>query len=586
MFGVSNIMPTNPTFLIGREEYPSITVHDNRVGIGTLYPQDQLDVYGGIKAQTLSVAGKGVGSNLPSINPSAYPSYFIYEPCDSTTLSSGGILYGNANLNQEEACIELTKNENDQQGSVFWQLNPGNSWACDFQLYTGDGTTPGADGTAAVFFSTIGSGGTEDGTGSGYAVSFNEVYNTIWLIYGNQMLASTTCTYIGNSTWHQVRISYILGHIHVMLNGVDIIRYKDVLRPETYNPDTYCGFIARNGSLNNNHRLRNIRFQRVSEGLWRTTQLSSGASDLVYEYGNVGIGLKGLNRNPEAQLHVGSNLRVDGDIQTGNVLPSASNTYDLGSLERPWRDLYLGGNSLIIGGVHISKNPTGAIVIDAPIVTTSITTPDGKSVFFGEGGWDLDSATSNVTLSSSVLCIGIGTTNPSAFTHISRYGNRDIFRVDDTTDTYSPSIIVDQYGNVGFGTDNPGARFEVADNVRMGSGVKGSANGFVGGPFFKQASWDEVGDTHTIVYTAFSTGDNSAGTLHLQVSNKDDTFASKIGTVILSFMKRSTQGVSIATVNRHLSYTIETFEISVSGDDIVIVCDSDCAISWSSIGSF
>jgi hypothetical protein len=56
-----------------------------------------------------------------------------------------------------------------------------------------------------------------------------------------------------------------------------------------------------------------------------------------------GIGLD----NPEEKLHVGGNLRVEGDIYvTGHILPTASGVSDLGSPTKPFKGLYLEGQSI------------------------------------------------------------------------------------------------------------------------------------------------------------------------------------------------------------------------------------------------
>lgn len=571
-FGVSNI--DGGVFLIGQDT-PTVVIKQDRVGIGTYFPQATLQLDGN------AIISQGIGCNLPAINPSAYPSYFIHELTSGTSLVSGAQLYGDSRYDNVNGYIELTSNVNARNGQVFWQLNPGNSFAFDFELYTGGGT--GADGTAAIFFSTIGNSGTEDGTGSGYAVSFNETFSTVWLIYDTTVLATASVPNIASSKWEQVRINYILGTIIVQLNGKELIRHTDVTqRSVLYEPNTYIGFAARNGALNNYHRIRKVRVHRIQENLWRFAG-SNLATDIVYEYGNVGIGL-GSNL-PEAQLHVGSGgLQVDGNIQAnGHIIPGGSNDYDLGSIDHAWRDLYLSGNSIYIGGVKISASTQG-VVFDSPIITSAVVDQNGKPIT-GDQNWLLDQS-SNAILSSNVNSLGIGTQTPLAFTHIQKplaLSNIDTLRI--STSSNAPSFVVNDSGCVGIGTANPTSKLQVDGNVQIGSGSKGEGDTFTGGPFFKQSSWGEAGSNHTLAYADFSTGDNSAGTLHIQVSNKRVDSQSKIGTVMLSYLKRTTQGTSIAIISRHLSVTIDEFDIVVSNNDINITSDSDCAISWTSIGS-
>ena len=47
---------------------------------------------------------------------------------------------------------------------------------------------------------------------------------------------------------------------------------------------------------------------------------------------------------------------------TTNILPSANITYDLGSPTKRWRDLYLAGTTINLGGFKIQSN-TGGVVL-------------------------------------------------------------------------------------------------------------------------------------------------------------------------------------------------------------------------------
>lgn len=57
-----------------------------------------------------------------------------------------------------------------------------------------------------------------------------------------------------------------------------------------------------------------------------------------------------------------------GNLQniSSNVSPSANVTYDLGTPDRRWRDLYLSGNTINLGDTTISSSPSG-VVFNSPI---------------------------------------------------------------------------------------------------------------------------------------------------------------------------------------------------------------------------
>ena len=50
---------------------------------------------------------------------------------------------------------------------------------------------------------------------------------------------------------------------------------------------------------------------------------------------------------------------------TGNILPSADNTYDLGSSSKMWRDVYIGPGSLYVNGQKVVEDNSGTITISA-----------------------------------------------------------------------------------------------------------------------------------------------------------------------------------------------------------------------------
>jgi len=56
------------------------------------------------------------------------------------------------------------------------------------------------------------------------------------------------------------------------------------------------------------------------------------------------------------------------------ILPSITNTFDLGSPTKRWKDIYLSSNSINLDGATISSDGTGAIAIAA----TGATLPEGS----------------------------------------------------------------------------------------------------------------------------------------------------------------------------------------------------------------
>ena len=56
-------------------------------------------------------------------------------------------------------------------------------------------------------------------------------------------------------------------------------------------------------------------------------------------------------------------LQTDGSQfnLTGSIIPTSNATYDLGSPTKRWKDLYLSGSTIDLGGTLITRNPNGNI---------------------------------------------------------------------------------------------------------------------------------------------------------------------------------------------------------------------------------
>jgi hypothetical protein len=58
---------------------------------------------------------------------------------------------------------------------------------------------------------------------------------------------------------------------------------------------------------------------------------------------------------------------INGATVGGHIVPSADNTYDLGSPTSMWKDIYVGPGSLYVNGQKVLQDESGAIVVSADI---------------------------------------------------------------------------------------------------------------------------------------------------------------------------------------------------------------------------
>jgi hypothetical protein len=136
-----------------------------------------------------------------------------------------------------------------------------------------------------------------------------------------------------------------------------------------------------------------------------TASSGTGTGALVVT-GGVGVG---------GAMNVGANVTV-----TGSVLPSANVTYNLGSPTARWKDLYLSGTTIDLGGTTMSAPAgggfavtTGNIVAGATTVSTSTTTGS----FIAAGGVGIvgnlnvgGQVTSGTHLPSGNVTVNLGST--------------------------------------------------------------------------------------------------------------------------------------------------------------------------------
>jgi hypothetical protein len=164
------------------------------------------------------------------------------------------------------------------------------------------------------------------------------------------------------------------------------------------------------------------------------------------------------------------NLDVPGNINaTGDIMPAANVTYDLGATTARWKDIYLSGSSMFLGGGSLAEAANGAMVM-----TNS---DGGQFIFDGTADFNtyaITNGTSNVSIDTTGSAVTMGVA-----------GNADVFSMAGTGVLTTTGNVVPlgiktdgyYYANgvaVSFGGDVAGADTQVQWNNSGSFGASGN----------------------------------------------------------------------------------------------------------------
>ena len=345
--------------------------------------------------------------------------------------------------------------------------------------------------------------------------------------------------------------------------------------------------------------------------------------------------------NPEYAVDIHSEVFYRSNVHhDGHILPSTNSVYDLGSYTKRWKNLYMSGdainmNDLILkkdnssGGLQVYNNnlnavarvwvkeilvgdPTSAINSNVVLIKATATGLNFENVTQAASQSNQDPISIvpylyqngshfglNVQEPTEALAI-TGTLSMSNFGKIIMYTSNNRLGLNIVAPTETLTIggnmslsnttgkiaLHTSNNNLGVGIVTPNARLQVAGDLLAGYSHTGSSSTTTGGPYFHHKAWNNLASAvHTIAYPQYCFGDNSAGNLYIQISNKS-TVVSKIANIHLSFLKRAGVAIDLFTVMLHKSATMTNLSVSSNTNDIIINTDSDCFIAWTTIGSF
>ena len=153
---------------------------------------------------------------------------------------------------------------------------------------------------------------------------------------------------------------------------------------------------------------------------------TTGSTGPTGQIGPTGVGIQGSTgaRGATGPTGLGTNYTNTNvlsylQVVSGNILPSANLTYSLGSAKFQWKDLYVSNSTIFIGGVPLSVDVGGNLLVNGNLIT-------------------------------------------SGATHVSALSNG----------SYTVSLGTDGYLNLPNGVDNNGALIQSANAVRINSNNK------------------------------------------------------------------------------------------------------------------
>jgi hypothetical protein len=152
-----------------------------------------------------------------------------------------------------------------------------------------------------------------------------------------------------------------------------------------------------------------------------TSEISNGTSNVSINAANANVTV-GVNGTGNVAVFAASGVTV-----TGNILPAANVTYDLGSSERRWKDLWLANSTIYLGQAVLSANENVLLVNQQAVITGANANTISLSGNITGGNLSGSLITGTLTNGAQPNITSVGTLSSLTVTGASNYtGNIDV----------------------------------------------------------------------------------------------------------------------------------------------------------------